>query len=260
MGGGPSEIQRLVLPNGAVTIVGTFPDLSDMASLIFCPWNNRWYWHYEGSSSTFGGSAETLGYADASFAQASCGGNGLGCSSMVTVNVPSDVLFNFPSSTVCLNDGAQLLSQGTPAGGTYSGIGVGTNSNGTVFFPALAGNGTFTLTYTVTDSASGCVDFANDVVTVNACTGVNEQTLANGISVYPNPNNGSFTVAVNANAENMLIEVTDLQGRIVFSSKENNVTPGFSKQINIDNVAAGMYLMKVSSGSDQQIQKITVQK
>jgi hypothetical protein len=262
MGGpSPADIQRLVLPNGAVTIVGTFPNgISDMASLIFSPWNNRWYWHYEGSSTTFGGSSETLGYADASFAQGSCGGSGLGCPSMVTVNVPADVTFNFPSSNVCLNDGAQLLTQGAPAGGVYSGIGVGTNSSGTVFFPALAGNGTYTLTYTVTDSASGCVDFATDAVTVNACTGVEEQTLANGISVYPNPNNGSFTVAVNASAENMLIEITDLQGRVIFSSQENNVTPGFSKQIELGNAATGMYLMKVSSGKDQQIQKITVQK
>lgn len=260
MGGGPPAIQRVVLPNGPVTIIGTFQDISDMASLILNPWNNRWYFHYEGSTSTFGGNNETLGYADASFSEASCGANGVGCPSMVTVNVPSDVAFVFPSSTVCFNDGPQLLTQGTPVNGTYSGIGVGTNSTGTVFFPALSGNGTFTLTYTVTDSASGCVDFATDVVIVDQCTGVDEQTLANGISVYPNPNNGSFTVAVNATAADMLIEVMDLQGRVVFSSQENNVTPGFTKQINVGTVASGMYMMKVTVGNQQEIQKINIQR
>ena len=258
MGGGPPDIQRVVLPNGPVTVVGTFPDLGDVASIILNPWNNRWYFHYEGGTVTFGGISETLAYADATFSEASCGGNGIGCPSMVIVNVPVDVAFAFPSSTVCFNDGPQLLTQGSPVNGTYSGIGVGTNSTGTVFFPALSGNGTFTLTYTVTDSASGCVDFATDVVIVDPCTGVDEQTLANGISVYPNPNNGSFTVAINATAADMLIEVMDLQGRVVFSSQENNVTPGFTKQISVGVVASGMYLMKVSAGNQQEIQKISI--
>ncbi|MDQ3109846.1 MAG: T9SS type A sorting domain-containing protein [Bacteroidota bacterium] len=253
-----NDIHRRVLPNGAVTTVGVYAGLSDMASLTFSPWNNRWYWHYEGGSSTFGGASETFGYADATFSEATCSGSGMGCPSMVTVNVPSAVAFNFPSSTVCFNDGAQVLSQGTPVNGTYSGIGVGANSTGTVFFPALSGNGTFTLTYTVTDSASGCVDFANDVVTVDPCTVVEEQTLANGISVYPNPNNGNFTVTVNVTAADMQIEVTDLQGRVVFSSLENNVAPGFSKQISIEG-AAGMYLMKVIAGNEQQVQRIIIQ-
>ncbi|MEO5645766.1 MAG: T9SS type A sorting domain-containing protein [Bacteroidia bacterium] len=254
------DIEILALPDNGTTSLAVFGNISDMASLIFSPDSARWYFHYEGSSSTFGGSSETLGYADANFSEASCGGSGLGCPSMVTVNVPVDVAFAFPSSTVCFNDGPQLLTQGIPANGTYSGIGVGTNSTGTVFFPALSGNGTFTLTYTVTDSASGCVDFATDVVTVDQCTGVDEQTLANGISVYPNPNNGSFTVAVNATAADMLIEVMDLQGRVVFSSMENNVTPGFTKQISVGNVASGMYMMKVSAGNEQEVQKITIQR
>ncbi len=255
-----ADIHRRVLPNGPVTSVGSFGDLSDMASLIFCPWNNRWYWHYEGSTSTFGGSAETLGYSDAAFSEASCSASGLGCPSIVTVNVPADVTFNFPSATVCLNDGAQLLSQGLPLGGSYSGIGVGTNASGTVFFPALSGNGTFNLTYTVTDSASGCVDFATDVVIVDACSGVVETTFANGISVYPNPNSGTFNVAINASATEVLIEVMDLQGRVVFSSMENNVASGFVKQISLENISSGMYMMKLSSGNDQKLEKISVQK
>ncbi|MDQ3109847.1 MAG: T9SS type A sorting domain-containing protein [Bacteroidota bacterium] len=254
------DIEILALPDAGTTSLAVFANLGDMASLVFSPDSARWYFHYEGSTSTFGGSSETLGYADAAFSEASCGASTMGCPSMVTVNVPSDVAFNFPSATVCLNDGAQVLSQGTPSGGTYTGFGVGTSPMGTVFFPALAGNGTYTLTYTYTDSASGCVDFATDVVTVDPCTVVEEQALANGISVYPNPNNGSFTVAINATAADILIEVMDLQGRVVFSSQENNVTPGFTKQINIGNVSSGMYMMKISSGNQLEVQKITIQR
>ncbi len=254
------DIEILALPDGAVDTLAIFGDLGDMASLIFHPDSARWYYHYEGSTTTFGGSSETLGYADADFSDSLCSGSSVGCPSMVTVNVPSDVTFTFPSGTVCLNDGPQLLTQGNPVNGTYTGIGVGTNSSGLVFLPALSGNGTFTLTYTVTDSASGCVDFATSVVVVDPCTSVEEQTLANAISIYPNPNNGSFTVTVNATTTDMLIEVMDLQGRVVFSSLENNVTPGFTKQISIEAVASGMYLMKISAGSEQEVQKITIQR
>ncbi|MGC3959474.1 MAG: M36 family metallopeptidase [Verrucomicrobiota bacterium] len=63
---GTQRIVRARVPDGAVTAVATFTSLSDMASFVVSPSRNRWYFHYEGSGQ-FGGSSETLGYADAQF-------------------------------------------------------------------------------------------------------------------------------------------------------------------------------------------------
>ncbi|MBY0427264.1 MAG: T9SS type A sorting domain-containing protein, partial [Cytophagales bacterium] len=68
-----ANILKQSLPDGTTTIVGTFSDVSDMASFTVDPGTNRWYFHYE-SSGQFGGTSETLGYADAVFANTTMAG------------------------------------------------------------------------------------------------------------------------------------------------------------------------------------------
>ena len=58
----------------------------------------------------------------------------------------------------------------------------------------------------------------------------------------------------------MQIVITDLQGRVVYSSNENNVNAGYTQQINLQAEAAGMYLMQITGNGQQRISKISVQK
>ncbi|HET6989789.1 MAG TPA: T9SS type A sorting domain-containing protein, partial [Bacteroidia bacterium] len=173
---------------------------------------------------------------------------------MVTINPLPTVTGTASSSVVCLNDAAVGLT-GTPNGGTWSGPGV----SGSSFTPMTAGTGTHTLTYNYTD-ANTCSNSATVTITVNACTGVEEQSLLNGVSVYPNPNNGIFTLSVNANVGDMKIVITDLQGRVVYSSNENNVNAGYVQQIDLQSETAGIYFIQISSNSEQRVDKISVQK
>ena len=69
---------------------------------------------------------------------------------------------------VCVNSSSFTLTQGSPAGGTYSGTGVTSN----VFNPTSAGVGVHTLTYTYTD-ANGCTNSATTTITVNALVSAN---------------------------------------------------------------------------------------
>jgi hypothetical protein len=184
--------------------------------------------------------------------------NAMGCDSIMTINV---TIFGLPtvtgsasSNTVCVNDAAVTLT-GSPAGGTWSGTGVTASS----FSPSTAGAGTWVATYSYTD-ANSCVNTGTTSITVNACVGVEEQTLLNGVTLYPNPNNGVFTLAVNANIGDMQIVITDLQGRVVYSSNENNITAGYTQQISLQGEASGMYIMQITGNGEQRIDKITVQK
>jgi len=61
---GASDIVRTKVSDGTTSVVASFADLSDLASFTVSPVTNRWYFHYEGVGE-FGGSSETLGYADA---------------------------------------------------------------------------------------------------------------------------------------------------------------------------------------------------
>lgn len=251
-------ISRRNLPAGNATNIGSFTNLSDMASITYNPWNSRWYFHHE-YNGQFGGNSETLGYATASSNTVGCTGSGFGCPTKVTVNVPANATLDFPTAPICIADGPIPLTGGAPAGGNYTGIGVGTNASGTVFYPALAGVGTYTLTYTVNDNASGCTDAALKVVTVNECVGISEQSMTLGVSLFPNPNNGHFNYSVSSELQTLTITILDPQGREVYSTIENGLVAGTTKQINA-NLPSGIYFVKLSSGDHHQIQRMVIMK
>jgi hypothetical protein len=108
--------------------------------------------------------------------------------SAVTVNTLPSVSLS-PISTVCANTGPVQLSGGSPAGGTFSGNGVG----GTVFYTGIAGPGQHSITYTYTNP-QGCSNSTSQSITVNA---IPQPSLGNDIiacadaSVFLTP--GTFT-------------------------------------------------------------------
>ena len=57
-------IARTRLPDGLTSTVATFDFLGDMCAFSLSLALNRWYFHHEGSS-VFGGTSETIGYAEA---------------------------------------------------------------------------------------------------------------------------------------------------------------------------------------------------
>ena len=175
-------------------------------------------------------------------------------SAVVTINSNPTVTASASSVLVCVDDATVSLT-GTPTGGVWSGPGV----SGSNFNPTAAGVGAQTAIYSYTD-ANGCSGNATVSIQVNACVGLVENTLANGVSVYPNPNNGSFTLGVNANVTELTIKITDMQGRVVYASVENNVNAGFVKQISLATQSSGMYLMHIIANGEQQTKKISVQK
>jgi len=90
--------------------------------------------------------------------------NAYNCQSIDTVNVnviaaPVVSLSGIPD--FCEDEGAYTLIEGSPIGGVYSGTGVSTGN----FTPSVAGVGSHTITYTVTNS-SNCSSEALQIITV----------------------------------------------------------------------------------------------
>ncbi|MBA4302587.1 MAG: hypothetical protein C0424_00010 [Sphingobacteriaceae bacterium] len=81
-----------------------------------------------------------------------------------TINVGALPSLVFPPlGTTCINQQGFALTTGSPAGGNYSGTGVNNNQ----FLPQQAGLGTFTITYTYTDTLTGCSNSISSTITVN---------------------------------------------------------------------------------------------
>jgi hypothetical protein len=103
--------------------------------------------------------------------------DGNGCLSSASSNITVTTTPNVTASAlspVCVNASPITLSNGSPAGGTYSGTGV---SSG-VFTPSIAGTGTTSITYTYNDG-NGCSGTASTNITVNALPTVTLSALAN---------------------------------------------------------------------------------
>ena len=68
--------------------------------------------------------------------------------------------------------------------------------------------------------------------------------------VFPNPNKGSFSLIVNGGkTENYTIEVISMLGKIIFTETIQDLPPNTIKRIDLNNVAEGIYMVKLRSKS-----------
>jgi hypothetical protein len=107
-------------------------------------------------------------------------------------------------------------------------------------------------------SAADQFFLAVDDVTVTAVLGTSA-ALKRALSVFPNPSNsGKFNLEVRgANAKTLGVEVTNALGQRVYtgSAKDN-----FTNEVDLSNLAAGIYTLKVKNGSEYSVQQISIVK
>ncbi len=80
----------------------------------------------------------------------------------------------------------------------------------------------------------------------------------NDFAIYPNPNNGSFTVQFTSNSsDNIQVGVHDMRGRQIFS--KTYVNNGlFDENIQLNDVQTGVYLMTLETGNRKITKKVIV--
>ena len=136
-----------------------------------------------GSTYSFDPAAAGVGVHDITYTFT----NGNGCTSSVSDQVE---VFGVPTVTFtasgpyCTSQGVQTgLGSGTPTGGVYSGAGVTDDGNGLTysFDPSVAGVGTHTVTYSVTNG-SGCSETASDDIIVSSGSVVD--AVCQDITIY----------------------------------------------------------------------------
>jgi len=99
--------------------------------------------------------------------------------------------------------------------------------------------------------SNGCS--ATDTVVIYNCVGVNENASL-AFNLYPNPNNGTFTVELPEFTKNVRIEVMNIQGEVIYT----DVLVSNRNNINISNFAKGVYFVKLISDKAERIEKIII--
>ena len=168
----------------------------------------------------------------------------------VTVNPLPVVTYVQNPNTVCVNNPPFTLSQGLPAGGTYSGPGV----SGTTFTPVIAGGGIWPIVYMYTDG-NGCTDHATASISVG-CLGIDEIAAAgNGMNVYPNPFQNSITVVFGAESSERTVAIYDLLGKQVYNAK----VEAQSFDVDLTSLPQGVYLIVANAGNERMMKRIVKQ-
>ncbi len=103
-------------------------------------------------------------------------------------------------------------------------------------------------------------DFSFDNFQIRDTTylGVDEISFNNSFKVYPNPNNGEFTIQNIGDAQQSSVKLMDIQGRVVYDSKYYFNENG-TKQIKVGKLNAGVYLLLLQSDGKLEQHRIVIQ-
>ncbi|MBL4702951.1 MAG: T9SS type A sorting domain-containing protein, partial [Flavobacteriales bacterium] len=117
---------------------------------------------------------------------------------------------------------------------------------------ATFGAGTFIFSVEVYDT-NGC--YANDTITItiDPCTGLNEELNNYLINVFPNPSSGIVNINVSGSADDQInVSVMDPQGKLVLTQQ---VQVG-SNQLDLSNFERGVYIIQFESNNSTKVERL----
>jgi hypothetical protein len=167
---------------------------------------------------------------------------------------PVSVGFEGLASSYTMSDGPAALV-GMPSGGLFTGAGM----SGSVFHPSLAGVGTHGIAYTYVDE-NGCINTASLCTEVALGVGVDGSNMGmeGGVSVYPNPSRGQFTLELSLQGL-ISMQVFDAAGRIAHTEVFHATGERTIRSLDLGHLSKGGYVMRISNNGLSVSQTLVVE-
>jgi hypothetical protein len=247
---GNGEVSFIWLPIACTSIsrtpvtvtVGSIPTISVTSGAICAGSSYTMLASGAGSYTYSSGSAVVTPSANTSYSVT--GTSTLGCVgsntavSSVTVNANPTVVASTSNTLICSGESVVLTASTSATSYTW-------NTGATTMSVSVSPSVTSIYTVNVSNAAT-CVASSTVMVTVNACTGINE-ILANSISVYPNPAIGVINVDLTSElSKRSSIEIYDAVGKLVVKQNLNSEI----NTINITVLNTGVYTFKILNNSE----------
>lgn len=116
----------------------------------------------------------------------------------------------------------------------------------------LTDKGTYTLQLT-----DYCGNVFNDVIVVTFPVSVEDNLEARGLNVYPNPTQDKITLDFGLlMGEEIVINLIDLQGRIILSDQIKDQNGAYRKALDLSNLTEGIYFLRVSTKDENITRKV----
>ncbi|MFO0358718.1 MAG: T9SS type A sorting domain-containing protein [Sphingobacteriaceae bacterium] len=178
------------------------------------------------------------------------GSNTFGC-----VNTKTYTAIVVPKPTITINSSTLTVCMGSAATLTASGAPSLTWQPGNVTSNTLLVTPTVNTTYTAVGTGSfGCTGSNTISISVITCSasGIADQSLADGLKIYPNPFTDKLYINVSTNIANgLIIQLNDVTGKLVYCTKMADTYSSNTKELDLSNLKAGVYILKVGENERQ---------
>jgi PKD repeat protein len=159
----------------------------------------------------------------------------------------------------------------TPGDGDPSDSGLGMTSYTHIYSSNGPYSATLTIWYTVlptikhrNSATNGRFDLSSYTLVIHVSTATGIQSLSDNsiYTVYPNPNDGSFHIAVNGLSQdkNAEIRISDMMGQVIYQSNAAVNGGNSLSDVTLHNAANGVYLLQVITNGNTYTTRIAIQK
>lgn len=162
------------------------------------------------------------------------------------------------SLDLCLTGSVTLNSTTTGSGLTYQWLKDNSPLVGAVGVSLVAiDTGDYSLQVV---NLSGCKDTSLILHVFNSCTPIHDEKAFQHLSINPNPSDGIFEIHFENSdmSENIQLQVINITGSIIHSTTLPNAK-NINYQLNITDMPAGNYVLRLLSGSTMMMRKIVIQ-
>lgn len=192
--------------------------------------------------------------------------NPLNCTASATATVLSasganvNASFNSPDS-LCVGAAAGFVNTSSDVTGYTSKWTFGDNSSLTATNPVYTYHTAGTYPVTLTLDSAGCTFSTTQNVTVSQfCTGIQNIAFENNISIMPNPTAGNVNITINGVDDNVNITIFNVIGQAVKTYASSDVATVFNKNLDLNDLSGGTYLVKIQSGNKIATKKLVITK
>lgn len=111
------------------------------------------------------------------------------------------------------------------------------------------------------DSCVSVTDTISNAITMHVFSSVKGLSNVRATELYPNPNNGIFTLAGFAMATaHMQVDIVNMLGQVMWSNQYDLKGGTFRQPVNTSHLDNGMYLLRIKTADGMEIKRMTINK